>query len=602
MSFKLRLLSFAIALIWAAAASAQVEFLDETFDFDPKQPAVGAWLGNVNGPEGPPVFACFVAEADDNGSVSIKMTLLAVGAMGTECTEVKTDGNSLAFALPSPIGKVELTGEISEDGQRFTGTGAFTQTGADAPEPGGTFEFARTPRPNDLPKQSAYTGQLAGMGMTFVFAQTPGGNWVGHMDIPAQNLRAFPLVNIKEGDEGFSLRVPVPGGGAVVEFTLDELKRKLTGAFKQMNATLPFEFELDEEYAYRELARPQQPKPPYPYQEREIVAEHPDGWKLAGTLTIPEAEKFGEGPFPTAVLISGSGQQDRDESLLGHKPFLVVADYLTRHGIAVMRYDDRGVGGSAVDDMALVLEATTADFATDALAVVEKLRTLDIVDNSRIGLIGHSEGGEIAPMVGQMTDGIAFMVLLAGPGVPGRDLLLRQTELLLLANDADEVAVKEHSEIQKAMFAALIDDKDEEKAGELLVDLIKVQMKATGAEATDAMVEAGVEAARAQMLIPWMKYFLAYDPRPALKKTTCPVLAVNGTRDLQVWHEQNLDSIERVMKEAGRDITIIRYKDRNHLFQPTETGKFGEYAEIEITFDEAVLADMVKWIKEKVGE
>lgn len=278
---------------------------------------------------------------------------------------------------------------------------------------------------------------------------------------------------------------------------------------KQAGIVMDIAFARNDGYIGSELKRPQHPKPPYPYEVREVSIEHPAGHRLAGTLTVPA----GQGPHPAAVLISGSGPQDRDETLLGHKPFLVIADYLTRHDIAVLRYDDRGTGQSTGE----FSTATTQDFATDALAAVNSIMTQDGVDPERIGLIGHSEGA---------------------------------------------MGVRD----------------DEELPGQL----IEVQLN--------------------QLTSPWMRYFLTSDPRPALAGIKCPVLACNGTLDLQVWHEQNLEVIEQTITEAGGDVTAKRYEGLNHLFQPATTGSVAEYATIEITFDETVLRDIVQWIKRKVTD
>jgi fermentation-respiration switch protein FrsA (DUF1100 family) len=205
-------------------------------------------------------------------------------------------------------------------------------------------------------------------------------------------------------------------------------------------------------------------------------------------------------------------------------------------------------------------------------------------------------------MVGQMTGDIAFMVLLAGPGTVGKDLLLKQSELFLRAAGRDEASIEAQSKIRRELFDLIAEGGCEARVNELLRQLIESDFVASGATPTEEQVEQGVTGARATLTIPWMRFFLRYDPVPALRETTCPVLALNGTLDLQVWHEQNLDAIERVMKEAGRDITAIRCKNLNHLFQPATTGAFSEYAQIETTFDEAAMAEIAKWIREKVGD
>ena len=205
-------------------------------------------------------------------------------------------------------------------------------------------------------------------------------------------------------------------------------------------------------------ARPQLPAPPYPYQQRQITVEHPDGFPIAGVLTIPEAEKFGPGPHPAVLFISGLGQQDRDGTALGHKLFLVIADYLTRRGIAVMRYDDRGVGGTGAGET--VATMTTEVSATDARVIAEHLKTIDAIDPQRIGLIGHSEGGLIAPMVAQKNEDIAFVVILAGPGVPGKELWLKYLELDWTARKAEAEAAERWGAASEKILRMVIDGAD----------------------------------------------------------------------------------------------------------------------------------------------
>jgi pimeloyl-ACP methyl ester carboxylesterase len=259
-----------------------------------------------------------------------------------------------------------------------------------------------------------------------------------------------------------------------------------------------------------------------------------------------------------------------------------------------MRYDDRGIGGSG--GLETLENATSEDFATDARAIVEHLQTIAAVDSKQIGLVGHSEGGVIAPMVARDHDDIAFIVTMAGPGVVGKDLLAKQVMLGWSATGADEDAVQGWG----ADFAPILDrivegaDKDE-----ILPLMLKIgdEQAAAGFASPDAEQRRALIEAQATVFVnPWMRFFLAYDPAPALRALKCPVLAINGTLDLQVWHEQNLDAIKRIINEAGGDVTIKRYERLNHLFQPAKTGAAGEYANIEITFDEQVMTDIADWI------
>lgn len=584
-------------------ASNEAAAADEVLAYDKEHPAVGTWLGTATSRDGATPFVILRVSQDEKNDWTVKITALAAGMMGTACSDIESDGDSFAFSV-APL-SLRLAGTVSADGQSFTGQITRTDDGDGEPTPPQSFDLHRTLMPNDAPEPLAFSGDLQAMGMeipmTIVLARTPGGNWVGHLDIPMQQLREFPFTNFKTADGGkITADLPVPGGAAI-SVTLDELEQRLSGFFLQAGMEMEMDFARDMNYSYRELARPQTPVRPLPYEEIEVTAPHPLGFSLGGTLTVPNNQEFGEGPFPVAVLITGSGAQDRNESLLGHQPFYVLSDYLTRHGIAVMRYDDRGVGASSVEDMSLVLEGTSEDFATDALAVVNHIKTMDVIDPERIGLVGHSEGGMIAPLVGQMTDDIAFMVFMAGPGVLGRDLLVKQTELFMEVAGVDAASIKEQSAIRRKLYEMVADGETGEPAEQVLYELFALQEDDSEAQVTQEQLDAALDQARQTLFNKWMTYFLAYDPAPALAATTCPVLALNGTLDLQVWHEQNLDAIERTIKDAGGDITIIRYDGMNHLFQKCKTGAFAEYITIETTIEEQVMADMAEWIKTKMG-
>jgi len=591
-------LSALVAVIVATSpAAGQVEFLQEAFDYDRDHPAAGHWLGNMQAGQSPETWAALLLERSEEGTWTASVTLLAAMALGAPGEEIQVEDRTVALTLPVP-GRPRLSGAVSPDGQRLAGSLMIGDAGGGRAVQG-RFEFARTPRPVDLPRMLAYSGELRGPGlppmtMTLVFAQTPGGNWVGHLDVAAQGLLGFPLINVKRSDGAITAQVAVVPFPATIDGALDETERRLTGRFKQGPYDLEMDFALDEGYAGPTFNRPQHPKPPYPYAARDVTIEHPDGHVLAGTLTLPN----GDGPFPAAVLITGSGPQDRDETIFGHKPFLVIADHLTRHGIAVLRLDDRGVGGST----GASADVTTEDFARDVLAALDFIKRVETVDPTRVGLIGHSEGGLIAPMVASQDDGVAFIVLLAGPGVRGDDLLRVQGKLILEAGGADEGTIAQTRLQQEKFFELVLDDADEETLREALRPMIKAQMAAMGVEGEQTeQVERMIEAQVRQQASPWMRYFITYDPRPALGQVRCPVLALNGTLDLQVWHEQNLPEIEEAITEAGGDVTVRRYEGLNHLFQPAQTGSVMEYGVIETTFDEKVLEDMAAWITTKTG-
>jgi hypothetical protein len=299
------------------------------------------------------------------------------------------------------------------------------------------------------------------------------------------------------------------------------------------------------------------------------------------------------------VLVSGSGPQDRDESLMGHKPFLVLADHLTRNGIAVLRYDDRGVAASEGD----FATATTADFVTDALAATEYLRGRPDIDADGVGLIGHSEGGLVAPAAAAQSGGVAWIVLLAGPGVPGEEILLAQIEKISRASGASEEMIARSLATQRRVHDVLRADDDEATTARHLREVLRSAIdSASAAEraaigSSDAQINAYTDAQIRQVTSPWFRNFLRYDPRPSLEAVRVPVLALNGSLDLQVAPEQNLPEIEAALERAGNgDVAVHELAGLNHLFQTATLGAPAEYASIEETFSPTALSMISEWI------
>src|SRR5262249_4567618 len=319
--------------------------------------------------------------------------------------------------------------------------------------------------------------------------------------------------------------------------------------------------------------------------------------KLAGTLTLPRTD----GPVPAVLLITGSGAQDRDESLLGHKPFLVLADYLTRRGIAVLRVDDRGVGGST----GKVSESTTDDFTGDVLAGVAFLKGHREIDKGRIGLCGHSEGALVAPLAASRSDDVAFIVMLAGTGVPGEEVIFRQQELIARAQGVDGLALAAARGSQEQIFKIMREQPDLAQAEEQIRKVVAEQIAAAAAAAPDSKdaLEAQANAQVKALFTPWYRFFLTYDPRPALRKVRCPVLALIGEKDLQVDPRQNLEPIEMALKEGGnRDYTAKELQGLNHLFQHCQTGSPAEYGKIDETFSPEALKLVGDWIVERTSK
>jgi pimeloyl-ACP methyl ester carboxylesterase len=339
------------------------------------------------------------------------------------------------------------------------------------------------------------------------------------------------------------------------------------------------------------LVRPQEPVKPYPYHEEEVSFENAEaGITLAGTLTLPKKD----GSFPAVVLISGSGAQNRDEELMGHKPFLVIADYLTRNGIAVLRFDDRGTAASTGD----FKTATSVDFSKDVEAAVRYLQTRKEINRKKIGLIGHSEGGIIAPMLASRSKDVAFIVLLAGTGVQGDRLLLSQQEAIYTASGMNEAEWETVKAINEKAFAMVIRSTDTVQLKTDLTEYLKQVLKDHPSQKPQGVSEEQfIQLSVTQITHPWMIHFIKYHPAPALEKTKCPVLALNGKKDLQVPAKENLEAIQTALTKGGnKQVTTKEIPGLNHLFQECTTGLPAEYATIEQTFSPVALEDILQWI------
>jgi pimeloyl-ACP methyl ester carboxylesterase len=374
------------------------------------------------------------------------------------------------------------------------------------------------------------------------------------------------------------------------EGTLNEKGDEISGTFKQGAGSAPMVFKRIAEVP--KINRPQDPVKPYPYDEEEVVYENKkDAVKLAGTLTVPR----GAGKYPAVILITGSGGQDRNETVAGHRPFLVLADYLTRKGIAVLRVDDRGRGGSGIGSPT----ETSENFAGDVLAGIEYLKSRKEINPKQIGLIGHSEGGMIAPMVAARSKDAAFIILLAGLGQTGEDVLYTQTELLQKAGGASQEVTAQTNAALKTIFGILRSEPDNKIAEQKVREAFTKQKNAMGEDdkKTFAAIEESLLGRMTMFSSAWFRYFIDYDPRPTLKKVKVPVLALNGENDLQAAWKENLDLIAAGLKAGkNKDFTVRSFPNLNHLFQTSETGQLSEYDKIEETISPVVLETIADWI------
>jgi pimeloyl-ACP methyl ester carboxylesterase len=399
------------------------------------------------------------------------------------------------------------------------------------------------------------------------------------LDSPAQHAIGLPVASIARTATEIRFALSAPKADFVATLSADGTT--LSGTWIQGAASLPLVMTRTAAIA-PEPRRPQTPAPPYPYRSEEVAYDNIAGHAhLAGTLTMP----VGKGPFPAVLLITGSGLQDRDETVFGHKPFLVWADTLTRRGIAVLRVDDRQTGGSTGD----VRTATSQDFAGDVGAGVAFLRSRREIDPRRIGLMGHSEGAIIAPIVAARDPAIGFIVMLAGSGEPGEALMLHQKRLIETASGLAPAAVRQSGQRMQRLYDAVKDAPDQASADAALRDTWRSFASEDGGPATDVPPQLLVVAS------PWMRWFIRHDPRPALAAVHCPVLAVGGSKDLQVPADTNLPGIKTALR-ANPDATVVELPGLNHLLQTAQTGLVGEYAQIEETIAPVALATVGDWI------
>lgn len=537
----------------------------------------GDWFGTLD-TDGPKLrLALHIAAAKD-GSLTGTWDSIDQGINGIPITAISLKDSKLAFTVDPA--SISYEGKVNRDATEIDGT--WTQ--------GQPFklDFKRAPA-----KAAVEPAEPSDMD----------GSWLGTIDLGANTLRlVFKIVNTQEGltaqmqspDQGpawrsvtsvirraDSLTITINEIQATFEGKIDAHLNSIHGTFTQRGQPLPLVLKrMKDQSAVEPQRRPQTPVKPYPYREEEVTyANQAGGNTLAGTLTIPP----GKGPFTAVLLIAGSGPNDRDESLLGHKPFLVLSDYLTRKDIVVLRADKRGIGKSTGD----LATATTADFASDAEAGVAYLKTRAEADPRKLGLIGHSEGGVVAPMVAASDPGVAFVVMMAGDGVPGDRIVAEQTRLLTEAAGASKEKAVEGAAGERELLALVETERDETVLEKKLHEKL----------AADGVPEAQIGSSIMALTSPWFRYFLTYDPATALRKVACPVLAINGSLDLQVPPAQNLPAIRKALKEGGnKHFEIDELPGLNHLFQTAKTGTPAEYAQIEETLSPVALDKIASWI------
>ena len=489
---------------------------------------------------------------------------------------VKAEGGALSFSINAIAGSYEGKWDAAQKAW----VGQWSQ--------GAALPLVLTAGKPDTPPAAVIEGldgdwaatiamPNAGSQRLVMHVRTGTGGTVATLDLPDQ--LAYGVAVRPFTRQGQTVRFTMPANGATFEGALAADGKSIAGTWTGPAYKGPLTF------TWRQVqtsgpARPQTPKPPFPYRTEEVFVDSAPGVKLAGTLTLPQ----GKGPFAAVVMITGSGAQDRDETIFGHKPFAVIADRLTRDGVAVLRMDDRGFAKST----GTFATATDDDFAVDTAADVAFLRTRQDIDPKRIGLIGHSEGGLVAPKVAAKDPKIAFVVLMAGPGVPLAEVLRAQRAKLMPAMGASPELIKKSQTLVDHVVLAMKDAKDE-------ADARARALQAAKAESGDIIPEAQRQALAVQLSSGWMRDLLDYDPAPTLAKVKCPILALNGSKDGQVLPDQNLPAI-RAATRANPDVTLTELPGLNHLFQTANTGAVGEYADIEETVAPIALDAMSGWI------
>jgi len=422
--------------------------------------------------------------------------------------------------------------------------------------------------------------KVSGMDLPLIFEFKYNGEWEGTMQSPKQTTNKFPLSNIRA--EGDSIFVELSQMGVKYAGKINSDRSEIHGTFKQAALTTDLTLiKVTEEQAAQAsiYKRPQRVNPPYSYDTTDVTFENTiDKVTLAGTLTKPKEA----GKFPAVVLVTGSGPQDRNETLMGHEPFKVLADYLTKNNIIVLRYDDRGVGKSKGD----FSKGTTGDFGKDALAAVNFLRKQIKVDPMRVGIIGHSEGALISTILaGQETSGLNFIISLAGPAIKMDSLMLLQNEAVMKSQGKS--ITQDELKLIRKNYEIMASDLSGEEAFDAILNNMKSVPGKQNAEEADQL---------GALVTPWFRYFIKIDPIPFIKKIKIPVYAAFGGKDVQVPAVPNMESLKTNLPKNKKSEVKV-YPNLNHLFQNAKTGAVNEYSEIEETLSTELLEDITKWIK-----
>jgi len=519
-----------------------------------------------------------------HGDLHASLDSLDQAVFAIEASSLSLTASGLRFEIAS-VG-AQFQGKVSADHKTIDGS--WSQGSASLP-----LSFHREPpahRPNDavFPVEGLWQGALETRGLRLRYqlhvSHDSEGELIGALDSLDQSVSGLPAINVTQKDSAFHFEIPAMGG--TYDGALNAEKNAMAGSWSQSGQTASVEFKRSDQPL--ELRRPQNPTKPYPYREEDVTFSNASAKvTLSGTLTLPK----GSGPFPAAVLVAGSGPHDRDESLENHKPFLVLSDFLTRQGIAVLRYDKRGIGKSTGS----ADSATTLDLASDTAAAVDFLKSRKDIDSAHVGLIGHSEGAMIAPYLAAHSKDVAWVVLLAAPVTKGQDTLLNQSELIARASGLTEPEILASLDFDRNAYNLV----REEKNPAALTEKLKSFVKSSG---LDGVMPPTVLEPQLRMLTsPWFRFFLDYDPLPSLQNTKCPVLALYGQKDLQVPAKTNLPLLQKALSDADNTQADIRQlADLNHLFQHAYSGSPAEYGAIEETLSPQALQIISDWLQPRI--
>ena len=551
----------------------------------PKLPTTleGHWAGTLKAGDAALHIVLHLTKSPD-GLLYAKLDSLDQAVYNIDATNLTHTESSITFEIPNAGASFE--GKLSATRQSLDGT--WNQSGAAIP-----ITFHR-----EAPG-------IAGRKSDALFASE--GTWQGALETPGLRLRlqlhithddkkqlVAALDSLDQGVHGMpatkvsqkesTIDFEIPGVGGAFEGTLNTAKDFITGTWTQSEVPQRLNFIRQDQPL--ELSRPQNPTKPYPYVEEDVTFPNAkaNNVTLAGTLTTPRTA----GPFPTILLIAGSGPHDRDETIAGHKPFLVLADALTRSGYAVLRYDKRGIASSTGD----YATATTEDFSGDAEAAITYLKTRHDLNMKKFGAIGHSEGGIIAPMLAvHNPQQISWLVLLAAPALRGEETLLLQSKLIAQAGGLSDTQIASSLAFDRKAYLLVREEHDPADLEKKLNDLVRVSGLAA------SLPPPALQSQIRLISSPWFRFFLDYDPAATLKKVTCPVLALDGDKDLQVPSAENLPLIQAAL-EAGENpsFEVKEMSGLNHLFQRSETGSPSEYGVIQETFSPEALNKITTWI------